>query len=213
MFQRLLGLVTAAFLSFSVYAADPVAGVDYKILKTPQPVASGNKVEVAEFFWYRCPHCYHLEPALATWLKKLPRDAQMRRIPAVFNEGWLPGAKLYYTLSQMKLVDKLHTEVFDAIHLDNLDLGDPAVLGDWIAKKGVDRKKFEALYNSFSIQALAAQGSRVAAPYELRGVPAFVVDGKYQTSQSMTGTEARLFEVLDQLIAKARAERAAKKKR
>lgn len=212
MFQRLLGLVMAACISLSVHAAGaPVEGVDFKRLKSPQPTATGKKIEVAEFFWYRCPHCYQLEPALNKWLKTLPKDAEMRRIPAVFSPDWMPAAKIFYTLKQMKLDGKLHEEVFDAIHLDDINLNDPPVLFDWVAKKGVDRKKFEAIYNSFSVQTQAAQGTRLSDPYELRGVPTFVIDGKYQTSQSMTQTEARLFEVIDQLIARARTERAKKR--
>lgn len=207
MFKRLFGLVMAVVLSGAVYAAAPVEGQDYVRLKSPQPVATGKKIEVAEFFWYRCPHCFHLEPSLVTWLQKLPKDAQMRRIPAVFNEGWAPAARLYYTLEQMNLVGKLHEDVFDAIHMDNLDFDNDKVLGDWMASKGVDREKFMSLYNSFSMQTRAMQNTRLSKPYELRGVPTFIVDGKYQTSQSMAGSEEKLFATLDALIAKARAER------
>jgi len=101
--------------------------------------------------------------------------------------------------------------VFDAYHVENINLNEPAVLGDWIAKQGVDRKKFEGIYDSFSIQSKAAQGARLATTYAITGVPAFIIDGKYATSVSMTGSPARLFEVLDQLIVKARAERSGKK--
>jgi thiol:disulfide interchange protein DsbA len=85
------------------------------------------------------------------------------------------------------------------------------VLGGWIAKQGVDRKKFEGVYHSFSTQSKATQGARLATTYAISGVPAFIIDGKYATTMSMTGSEARLFEVLDQLIVKARAERSGKK--
>jgi len=105
----------------------------------------------------------------------------------------------------------LHNKVFDAYHLENINLNDPAVLGSWIAKQGVDRNKFEAIYNSFSIQAKATQGAKLATVYAITGVPAFIVDGKYSTSMAMTGSEPRLFEVLDQLIGMARAERGSKK--
>lgn len=212
MFTRALALVAATVLSLSVSAAGPEAfeGHDYARVK-PQPVATGNKIEVLEFFWYRCPHCFQLEPALNTWLKTLPADAQVRRVPAVFRPDWLPGAKLYYTLEQMGLLARLHDKVFDAYHVENLNLNDPKVLGDWIAKQGVDRKRFEGIYNSFSTQSKATQGAQLAAAYAINGVPAFVIDGKYTTSVSMTGSQQRLFEVLDQLIVKARAERGAKK--
>jgi thiol:disulfide interchange protein DsbA len=209
MFNRALAFLAAAVFSLSALAAGPEAfeGHDYTRLKNPQPVATGNKIEVLEFFWYRCPHCFQLEPALDNWLKKLPRDAQVRRIPAVFRDDWMPGAKLYYTQEQMGVLDKLHRKVFDAYHLENINLNDPAVLGGWVAKQGIDRKKFEGIYNSFSTQSKATQGARLATTYAITGVPAFIIDGKYATTVSMTGSEARLFEVLDQLIAKARAER------
>ena len=213
MFNRALALVAAALLSFSALASGPEAfeGHDYVRVQAPQPVATGNRIEVLEFFWYRCPHCFQLEPALNTWIKTLPKDAQVRRVPAVFRPDWLPGAKLYYTLEQMNLLGRLHDKVFDAYHVENINLNDPKVLGNWIAKQGVDRKQFESLYNSFSIQSRATQGAQLATAYAISGVPAFIIDGKYATSVSMTGSQARLFQVLDQLIVKARAERAAKK--
>lgn len=213
MFTRALSFFAAAVFSLSTLAAGPEVfeGRDYARLKQAQPVTTGKNVEVLEFFWYRCPHCFQLEPGLNAWLKTLPKDAQVRRVPAVFRDDWMPGAKLYYTLEQMKLLDSLHHKVFDAYHVQNINLNDPAVLGDWIAKQGVDRKKFEDVYNSFSTQSKATQGARLATSYALSGVPAFVIDGKYATTVSMTGSEARLFEVLDQLIVKARAERSNKK--
>ena len=213
MFTRALAFLAATVLSLSALAAGPEAfeGHEYARLKNPQPVATGNKVEVLEFFWYRCPHCFQLEPGINAWLKTLPRDAQVRRVPAVFRDDWMPGAKLYYTLEQMKLLDRLHHKVFDAYHVENINLNDPAVLGGWIAKQGVDRKKFEGIFNSFSTQSKATQGAQLATAYAITGVPAFIIDGKYTTSVSMAGSQARLFEVLDQLIVKARAERGNKK--
>ncbi len=213
MFARALTLFAAALLSVSSFAAsgDAFEGHDYARVKNPQPVATGKKIEVLEFFWYRCPHCFQLEPSLAKWIKTLPKDAQIRRVPAVFREDWMPGAKLYYTLEQMGLLGRLHHKVFDAYHLQNINLNDPAVLGDWIGKQGVDRKKFESLYNSFSTQSKATQGARLATAYGITGVPAFIIDGKYMTSVGMTGSEPRLFEVLDELIVNARAERSGKK--
>ena len=213
MFTRALAFFAAAVLSLSAVAAPEEAfeGKDYTPVSLPQPVATGKKIEVLEFFWYRCPHCNQLEPGLDAWLKKLPKDAQIRRVPAAFRADWVPAAKTYYTLEQMGLLNRLHQKVFDAYHVQNLNLNDPAVLGDWVTKQGVDRKKFEAIYNSFSTQSKVTQGTRLAGADGITGVPTFVIDGKYTTSESMTGSEPRLFEVLDQLIAKARAERSGKK--
>jgi len=213
MLNRVLALIAAATLSFAAHAAGApaVAGKDYTILNVSQPVATGKKIEVLEFFWYRCPHCAQLEPGLHAWLQNLPKDAQIRRIPAVFRDDWMPGAKIYYALQDIGAVDKLHAKVFDAYHLDNLNLNDEVVLMDWVTKQGVDRTKFEAAYKSFSTQSRATQGGMLARAYNLSGVPSFAIDGKYVTSESMTGSEPRLFEVLDQLIVMARKGRAAGK--
>lgn len=213
MFTRTLALFAAAVFSLSAYAAPEEAfeGHDYTRLKQAQPVATGKKIEVLEFFWYRCPHCFQLEPGLSAWLKKLPKDAQIRRVPAVFREDWAPAAKTFYTLEQMGQLERLHGKVFDAYHTENLNLNDPALLFDWIARHGVDRRKFESIYNSFSTQSKVTKGARLAQTYAITGVPAFIIDGKYATSVSMTRSEPRLFEVLDQLIDKARAERKARK--
>lgn len=213
MFARTLALFAAAVLSLSAFAApeEVFEGKDFTRASVPQPVATGKKIEVLEFFWYRCPHCNQLEPGLNAWLTKLPKDAQIRRVPAVFREDWMPGAKIYYALEQMGQLNRLHDKVFDAYHVENLNLNDPAVLGSWVAKQGVDRQKFEGIYNSFSTQAKATQGARLATTYGVMGVPTFVIDGKYITSESMTGSEPRLFETLDQLIVKARSERGGKR--
>jgi thiol:disulfide interchange protein DsbA len=218
MFARTLALFAAAALSVSVAFQPAVAapdavfeGHDYATVKSPQPVATGNKIEVLEFFWYRCPHCFHLEPSLQKWMKTLPKDAQIRRVPAVFRDDWMPAAKIYYSLEQMGQVDQVGSKVFDAYNIDRINLDDPAVLGPWIAKQGVDRAKFEAIYNSFSTQSKATQGGRLATAYAITGVPTFIVDGKYMTAQSMTQTEPRLYQVLDQLVVMARAERSSKK--
>ncbi|HEY9097805.1 MAG TPA: thiol:disulfide interchange protein DsbA/DsbL [Thiobacillus sp.] len=212
MFTRTLALVAATVLSFSTFAATDEAfeGHDYSRLKAPQAVATGKKIEVLEFFWYRCPHCFQLEPALTTWLKKLPKDAQVRRVPAVFRDDWAPGAKIYYTLEQMGQLDRLHEKVFNAYHVENLNLNDTTVLGDWVTKQGLDRKKFESIYNSFSTQSKVMKGTKLSTAYGINGVPAFIIDGKYSTSVSMARSEARLFEILDQLVDKARAERKGK---
>lgn len=209
MLNRLLALFTGATLFFT---APSFAASDsgYVTLPKPQPVTTGKQIELTEFFWYRCPHCYELEPALNAWLKKLPKDVHLHRIPAVFRDDWLPAAKLYYALQDVG-AERLHGAVFDAYHLDNFDLDNPATLMDWVAKKGVDRAKFEASYNSFSTQSKAMRGAMVGRNYGLKGVPSFAVDGKYVTSESLAGSREALFATLDKLIVQARKERAAKK--
>lgn len=191
--------------------ADPAEeGKEFKRIATPLVVETGKKIEIVEFFWYRCPHCSQLEPALSAWAKKLPADVKLRPVPAVFNDQWLAGAKIHATLMEMGVLDKLHSKVFEAYHKENLNLNDEAKLSDWVKKQGLDEAKFFSIYRSFSTQTQAMKGGQAARSAGIDGVPALVVDGKYLTSVSMALTEERLFEVLDQLVQRARKERGGK---
>jgi thiol:disulfide interchange protein DsbA len=205
---RALALLAGLFMLTGALAAEPAEeGTDYKRLNRPLQVETGKQIEVAEFFWYRCPHCNQLEPALEEWAKKLPADVKLRPIPTVLNANWLPAAKIYYALADLGVLDKLHGKVFDAYHKEGLDLDDEAQLMAWVKRQGLDVAKFQSAYRSFSAQTRAMKGAQAARSAGITGVPALLVDGKYLTSVSMTFTEERLFEVLDQLIQRARSER------
>ena len=183
----------------------------YKPLAKPQAVESGDKIEVVEFFWYGCSHCFDLEPHLHKWVARLPKDVEFRRIPAVPTERWMAGARTFYTLEALGLLDRLHGEVFDAIHLSHVNLMDEKIQLDWMAGKGVDRAKYADAWKSFSVQSKTRRAVQQTQAYDISGVPTLVVDGKYQTSVSMTGSHEALLKTLDELIARARAERPKKK--
>src|SRR3989304_8568821 len=112
--QLIVGL--APLLSCAAVVAQPTLGKDYVALNPPQAVEATGKVEVIEFFWYRCPHCYNLEPVLRDWLKKLPRDVQFRRVPAIFNEEWALDARGFFTLEGGGDLARVHNGLIDAIH-------------------------------------------------------------------------------------------------
>lgn len=197
----------AASIAAAAARAEIVAGRDYLVLNPAQPTAAEGKVEVIEFFWYGCPHCYELHPYLKQWLKQKPQDVEFRYVPAVARESWVPGAKLFYTLEALGELERLNDRVYDAIHLEQVDLNDEGVLLDWMAKQGVDRRKFLDTYNSFAVQAKVAKARQMARDYRLRGVPTLVVDGKYLTSGTHAGSLQGAVAVMDQLVRKARAER------
>jgi protein dithiol oxidoreductase (disulfide-forming) len=215
LFAPLIPLLAALFFTPVSHAIttdlQPITeGQDYTRLKVSQPGESAGKIEVVEFFWYRCPHCNLLRPAFEAWAKKQSKDVQIRYVPAVFRDDWMPGAKTFYALHDVGAFDKLHDKVFDATHTEPLNLQDEAVLFPWIEKQGVNRAQFEASYKSFSTQSRAMKGAQLAKDTGINGVPAMMVDGKYVTSQSQTITEERLFETLDSLIQKVRKERSPK---
>src|SRR5260221_4575006 len=102
-------LTILGFVLASAVAAKPVLDKEYKLIDPAQPQPAAVKgVEVLEFFNYACPHCFDFEPHLKTWLKNKPKNVEFRYVPAVFNERMIPLAKIYYTLEEMALLDKLH---------------------------------------------------------------------------------------------------------
>ena len=174
-------------------------------LNPPVPVeASAGKVEVVEFFWYGCPHCYSLEPLLEPWLKKLPPDAQFRRIPAIFNERWGHDAAIFYTFDALGVLDKLHRPFFDAIHRDRLRTDNPQAMNEWLQKNGVDPKKFNETFKSFGVQSKTRRAAQLTAAYKIDGTPAMAVQGRYTVSAEQGGSHAGMLESVGKLIDIAR---------
>lgn len=188
------------------------AGKDYAPLKRPQPTESGNKIEVLEFFSYACPHCFEFEPHLESWEKTLPPDVVFKRVPVSFGrDSWALLGRIYLTLDTLGLAEKLAGNVFKAVHMDRVDFGNEVTRNDWMKKNGVDPARFADTFKSFAVQSRLQRATQSAAAYDIQGVPTIIIDGKYQTGPAMTQSFESSLQVANQLIAKARAERAGKK--
>ncbi|QNM96888.1 thiol:disulfide interchange protein DsbA/DsbL [Chitinimonas koreensis] len=212
---KLFARVLAAGLALAALStqAAPRAGVDFDYMPNVMPVEQPGKIEVIEFFWYGCPHCYHLEPGVEAWEKKLPKDVNFRREHVMWDgrSDMAGHAKLFVALKALNQVDALTPKVFDAIQKDGIELREEKTLFDWVAKQGVDRAKFEAAYKSFGAQAGFSRATQLSRDYRIEGVPTFIINGKYKTSPSKTGTEDKFFQVVNELIAQERAAQAKKK--
>jgi len=189
-------------------AGNPRAGVDFRTLDRVAPVdAPAGKIEVIEFFWYGCPHCNAFEPVLAQWVKALPADVVFKRVPIAFQPGFVPQQQLFYALEAMGLVDKLHTQVFAAIHRDRLMLVSPADISAWVVKQGVDATAFASQFNSFSVVAKARRASQLMDAYQVEGVPALGVAGRFYTDGELTRAMDRALQVTAFLISEVRVGR------
>jgi thiol:disulfide interchange protein DsbA len=173
-----------AFLALAPLAARAQRDAPYVELSPPRQVESANKIEVLEFFWYGCIHCYNLEPKIETWLKKLPQDVEFRRVPAVFNDRWAHDAAIFYAFEAMGLLDKLHRPFFDAIHRDRLRSDNWQALSAWLQQQGVEPKKFEATVKSFGVQSKTKRAIRLTTDYKIDGTPAMAVHGRYTVASS-----------------------------
>ncbi|MCU0764994.1 MAG: thiol:disulfide interchange protein DsbA/DsbL [Burkholderiaceae bacterium] len=189
---------------------EPVELRDYRPVKPAQPVDTGNRIEVLEFFQYSCPHCATFDVELEPWRRKLPADVQYRRLPVAFNAATVNHVKIYYALLQLNKVDELHRKVFDAYHGQRRRLLDPNEIADFMAANGVDRKLWLDAFNSFSVATQTNRAAQVWNAYKLDGTPAVAIDGKWMTAPSMVGSRAGALPVMDFLIDRARKERGRK---
>jgi thiol:disulfide interchange protein DsbA len=184
----------------------PEDGKDFRTLDKPVPVESpAGKIEVIEFFWYSCPHCNAFEPKLVSWIKRQPADVVVRRVPVAFRDDFVPQQRLYYTLEAMGKLDELHGKVFEAIHVQRLPTNREESILAFAEKNGLDRAKFQELYNSFSVSSKARRATQLQNAYAVEGVPALGIAGRYYTDGSLAGNMDRALQVVDHLVAEARA--------
>ena len=199
--------VSALQVSGSAWAQGakaPDAGIDYKEVTPAQPTESGSKIEVLEFFWYGCPHCYAFEPQLNAWTKKLPSDVVFRRVHAQFTPQWVQHAKLFYTLDALGEVERLHRKCFDTIHGERRDLLKDSDMLEWAAQNGIDKARFSDAFKSFGVAGKLQRAKQVVANYKIDGVPTLSVNGKFITSPSIANGQEKSLAVMDYLIAEER---------
>ncbi|MDD5057068.1 MAG: thiol:disulfide interchange protein DsbA/DsbL [Sideroxydans sp.] len=193
---------------FAAQASAAGGGVEYKLLNPPQPTSGGSKVEVLEFFFYECPHCYHLHIPLTAWenekKKQNLKGVDLQFVPVIFRETSEPLARAYYALESMGQIARLHNDLFEALHVFNIDLSDEAKITEFVGKHGVDKAQFGAAYNSFTVDSKVQRAKQMVRSYQIRGTPTLVVDGKYVISDLQPDDTVR---VLRQVIEIARKER------
>ena len=196
-----------AFVVVALLLAPPLATAQrYMELKPPQPTEAGGKIEVVEFFWYGCPHCFSLEPEVVKWAKNAPKDVVFKRIPAFPNDNWGQAAQIYYTLEAMGILEQNHQKVFDAWHKENKNLANRRIREEWLKANGIDVAKYNEMEKSFSVASKLQRAKQLSANYKVDGVPRVYVNGKYYTEPASAGGNERVFPVVDQLIAMARKE-------
>lgn len=206
-YRRFLALALALSLVPALGTAAQ-KGRDYLALKNPQPVETGSKVEVREFFWYGCSHCYALEPALESWLKRKPANVEFIRTPGTAPH-WMAHARAYYAFAALGATERTHGALFHAIHEQNRRLDNEEELSQFAREQGIDPAKFRDAFNSFGVRTNVERAKRLNATFQVTAVPMVAVDGKYLTSPSLTGGGEAFVRVLDELVQQAARERGA----
>jgi protein dithiol oxidoreductase (disulfide-forming) len=214
MFRRELIKSASALTAASAAASVPLSalaqrsyqeGQDYVALdkRVPSDAAAG-RVEVIEFFWYSCPHCNAFEPRLEQWIAKLPKDVTLRRVPVAFRDDFVPQQRLFYALDAMNKVEELHKKVFYAIHVEKRALNNLAAISEWVASQGVDKAKFEQIYNSFAVQTKSTRATKLQNDYKVGGVPALGIAGRFYTDGSLAQSMERALQITDWLVSEVK---------
>lgn len=208
MFKRFFSRYIAPGLAAAFFVAGVAQAQQegYVAIDPPQPTATGDKIEVLEFFQYGCPHCRAMEPLIDRWEKTLGEDVALRRIPVAFNASMTPWQHLYYTLESLNRLD-LQKAVFNAVQTERNPLNSRDRIVDWAEKQGLDKSQFGAMYDSFGVAAKVQQATRLINAYSLESVPTLVVDGRYMTSPALANGYGESLDMVSTLLERARAGR------
>lgn len=208
-FHRLL-LASLAATALPARAAGP----EWLPITPPQPGDSPGKIEVLEFFSWGCTHCRDFNPAVKRWQEKLPGDVAFKRVPVTFGRAaWSNLARLFYALEGMGELARLDDAVFAAIHDRRINLYTEAAALDWARQQGVDGRRFSDAFTSFSTETRVARAEQLSRAYKVDSVPLFTVAGRFRVVNGAVRGHAGVFTVVDELIARVRKERPARRGR
>ena len=180
------------------------AGVHYAVLPTPATTQDPDKIEVAELFWYGCPHCFSFQPTLHAWSETLPEDVNFRPVPAMFGGDWNTHAQLFYTLESLGKLDETHDAVFNAIHRENNRLNTEEVMVEFLEPYGISEEDFNKAWNSFGVKSKMSQAEQLARAYRATGVPCLIVNGKYLIEGKMAGSFENMLKIAEYLVEQER---------
>ncbi|HQO28663.1 MAG TPA: thiol:disulfide interchange protein DsbA/DsbL [Accumulibacter sp.] len=204
----LAAALAVSAVNLNAAATELAVGRDYVPIVPAQQTDNASKIEVLEFFSYGCPHCSDFNPIVGKWSSALPNDVVFKRVPVTFGRPqWASLAKLYYALEATGDLARLDAMIFNALHKSGDRLYDEQSIADWVAARGVDRKKFTEAYQSFGVNSKVKRADQMVQAYKVSGVPAMTVDGKYLvTGKELAGLQD-VPGLTDRVIDKARSER------
>jgi thiol:disulfide interchange protein DsbA len=181
-----------------------VEGKHYKRVDQQKTIDS-DKVEVLEFFWYGCPHCYSFEPYISKWKQGKPDNVEFVRVPATFQPLWTLHARAYYALQMLGAGEQVHPKFFSEIHNRKNYMKTVDALAVFVQNQGVDRSEFIDAMNSFTVESNVRKATKLVKDFQLTGVPAVAVNGKYLVSASMAGSYDNMIKIMNYLIEKESA--------
>ena len=198
----LLGLAFWVMFSGSAFAQMAfVAGSDYQLISPAVNTSQPDKVVVTEVFWYGCPHCFRFEPYVEKWSAKLPQGVVFEQLPSSLNPRWTEHARAYYSFQLMGQLEQTHRAFFDAIHLKRERLNSVDTIAEFVSERGLDAKAFREYYFSFPVETQLRKNGQREKLYGHNGVPAVIVNGKFLVSGALAGSNERMIQIMNFLVA------------
>lgn len=203
-----LVLATAAPESPPVAAPQKFSeGQHYTVLTTAQGTSSSpDVVEIAEVFWYGCPHCYNFDPYVTKWEEQLPDGVALVRLPVMWNPTNEIHARMFYTADALGKLDEMHQAIFKEMHLNGNMMTTEAEIEAFFAGFGVSADEFKNTFRSFPVETRLKKAKNLTQRYRVQSVPLVIVNGKYV----VTGPGIKNFEdmisVSNELVSREQAD-------
>ncbi|MBX2883859.1 MAG: thiol:disulfide interchange protein DsbA/DsbL [Granulosicoccus sp.] len=199
--RRRLIAITATLLCSVALSSSASAAERYELIDPPQNTSNPDTVEVLEFFWLGCPHCYSLEPTIEAWQKDIPSNVTFVREAPPLNPSWEQHSRGFYAAQLLNQEHAFVEAMFKAIHEDGKRMRKPGEVADLAAELGMDRDKFLKTMKSFAVQTRMNRSIQLAKGAGITGVPAIIINGKYRTGAQLAGGNAGIVDVINETIA------------
>jgi len=188
----------------SAQGGGPVEGRDFQALARPVAVPANGKIEVIEFFWYACPHCFAFEPTIEAWIAKLPADVRFRRVPVGFDARKETHQRIYYTWEALGLVEKMHLKTFTRFHVQHRPIDSERDMLDFAQDNGLDVAKVGQAWNSFSVQTRCREAGRLEDDYGIEHMPEMAIAGRFVAVAQPSAGPASVLATTDWLLDRVR---------
>lgn len=200
--QFIIGSLTGATaLSLGIQTSVASAAEGYELIDPPQNTSSSDAVEVIEFFWLGCPHCYSFEPTIAAWEQNMPANVKFIREAPPLNPSWEEHSRGFYAAQLMGEEHGFVNAMFKAIHEDRKRMRKPSEIAELAQSLGLDKDKFLKTMTSFGVQTKLNRSIQLAKSAGISGVPSIVINGKYRTGARIAGGNSGIIDVINRTIA------------
>ncbi len=179
-------------------------GRDFQTLARPLAVPANGKIEVIEFFWYACPHCFMFEPTIEAWIPTLPADVRFRRVPVGFDARKETHQRVYYTWEALGLVEAMHMKTFTRFHVQRRPIDSERDMLDFAQESGLDVAKVGQAWNSFGVQARCREARRLEDDYGIESMPEMAVAGRFVAVAQPGAGRASVLATTDWLVNRVR---------